>query len=86
MYDSIYKEVLIMRVKFTTTLNSKLLEKIKIKAVEEKTDVSKILEKLIILYLIDKWGNSLDLSIAPKWFNEPLEFIVKRMAFSYELG
>ena len=54
MYDSIYKEVLIMRVKFTTTLNSKLLEKIKIKAVEEKTDVSKILEKLIILYLIDK--------------------------------
>jgi len=40
-----------MRVKFTTTLNSELLEKIKIKAVKEKTDVSKILEKLIEQYL-----------------------------------
>lgn len=40
-----------MRVKFTTSLDSELVEKIKIRAITEKTDVSKILEKLIIEYL-----------------------------------
>ena len=40
-----------MRVKFTTTLDVELLEKVKIQAVKEKTDVSKILEKLITEYL-----------------------------------
>ena len=41
----------IIRVKFTTTLDVELLEKVKIQAVKEKTDVSKILEKLITEYL-----------------------------------
>lgn len=45
-----------MRVKFTTTLDVELLEKVKIQAVKEKTDVSKILEKLITEYL--KGGDS----------------------------
>jgi len=42
-----------MRVKFTTTLDSELLEKIKIRAIKEKTDVSKILETLIEKYLTE---------------------------------
>jgi hypothetical protein len=50
------KEVAIMRVKFTTSLDSELVEKIKIQAIIEKTDVSKILEKLITEYL--KGGDS----------------------------
>ena len=45
-----------MRVKFTTTLDSEILKKLKIQAVKEKTDVSKILEKLITEYL--KGGDS----------------------------
>lgn len=40
-----------MRVKFTTSLDAELVEKIKIQAVIEKTDVSKILERLIEQYL-----------------------------------
>jgi len=40
-----------MRVKFTTTLDSELLEKVKIQAIKEKTDVSKIFERLIEQYL-----------------------------------
>lgn len=39
------------RKKFTTTLDSELIQSIKIKAIEEGTDVSKLLEKLIIQYL-----------------------------------
>ena len=40
-----------MRKKFTTTLDEQLITKIKIKAIEENTDVSKLLEKLILKYL-----------------------------------
>lgn len=40
-----------MRVKFTTTLDVELLREIKLVAVKESTDVSKILEKLIKEYL-----------------------------------
>lgn len=40
-----------MRTKFTTTLDFDLLKRLKIKAIEEDTDVSKILEKLITEYL-----------------------------------
>ena len=47
-----------MRVKFTTTLDSEILKKLKIQAVEEGTDVSKILEKLMIEYLEKQRGNS----------------------------
>lgn len=40
--------------KFTTTLNSELLEKIKIQAILEKKSVSDILESLIKSYLDSK--------------------------------
>ena len=40
-----------MRKKFTTTLDEELIKKIKIQAVKENTDVSKLLEKLIENYL-----------------------------------
>ena len=40
-----------MRKKFTTTLAEELIKKIKIQAVKENTDVSKLLEKLIENYL-----------------------------------
>jgi len=40
-----------MRVKFTTTLDEDLLEKLRIVAIKEKTNVNKILEKLIKKYL-----------------------------------
>lgn len=43
-----------MRVKFTTTLDLELLKKIKIQAIKEKTDVSKVLERLIKEYLKNK--------------------------------
>ena len=46
-----------MRVKFTTTLDSEILKELKIQAVQEGTDVSKILENLTIEYLKKK-GNS----------------------------
>lgn len=39
------------RKKFTTTLDEDLISKIKIQAINEKTDVSKLLEKLIVKYL-----------------------------------
>ena len=45
---------MIVRVKFTTSLDSVLLEKIKIQAVKEKTNVNKILEKLIEQYLKER--------------------------------
>jgi hypothetical protein len=35
------------RKKFTTTLDEELIKQIKMRAVEENTDVSKIIEKLI---------------------------------------
>ena len=40
-----------MRKKFTTTLDEEIIKKIKIQAVKENTDVSKLLEKLIKNYL-----------------------------------
>lgn len=40
-----------MRKKFTTTLDEEIIKKIKIQAVKENTDVSKLLEKLIEKYL-----------------------------------
>lgn len=39
------------RKKFTTTLNEELIKAIKIKAIEENTDVSKLIEKMIEIYL-----------------------------------
>lgn len=39
------------KVKFTTTIESKLLEKIKIQAIKEHLSVSAILERLIAEYL-----------------------------------
>ena len=39
------------RKKFTTTLDAQIIEDIKIQAVKESTDVSKLLEKLITEYL-----------------------------------
>jgi len=40
-----------MRKKFTTMLEESVIERLKIQAILEKTDVSKILEKLAIEYL-----------------------------------
>lgn len=40
-----------MRTKFTTTLDSDLIKELKIRAIHEGTDVSKILERLIQAYL-----------------------------------
>ena len=43
-----------MRKKFTTTLDENIIKKIKMRAIEENTDVSKLLEKLITDYLNTK--------------------------------
>ena len=43
-----------MRTKFTTTLDDELIKKLKIQAIQENTDVSKILEVLIREYLDKK--------------------------------
>lgn len=40
-----------MRVKFTTTLDEEIVQELKIRAIKEKTDVSKIIEKLVQKYL-----------------------------------
>ena len=40
-----------MRKKFTTTLDEKIIKKIKVQAIKENTNVSKLLEKLIENYL-----------------------------------
>lgn len=40
-----------MRKKFTTTLDEKTIQEIKVQAIKENTDVSKLLEKLIKEYL-----------------------------------
>lgn len=40
-----------MRKKFTTTIDSEVLQAIKIQAVKENTDVSKLIEKLMVEYL-----------------------------------
>lgn len=40
-----------MRKKFTTTLDEQLLKELKMKAIQENTDVSKIIEKLVLDYL-----------------------------------
>jgi hypothetical protein len=47
-----------MRVKFTTTLDSEILQEFKIQAVKEGTDVSKILEKLMTEHLEKQRGSS----------------------------
>jgi len=39
------------RKKFTTNLDEKVIKKIKLRAIEENTDVSKIIEKLLNDYL-----------------------------------
>ena len=39
------------RKKFTTSLDENIIKQIKIKSVEENTDASKIIEKLLIEYL-----------------------------------
>lgn len=53
MYGIISKDggVKMAKQKFTTTIDSELLEKIKIKAIREKRSVSDILEELIKNYL-----------------------------------
>ena len=43
--------MIILRKKFTTTLDEEIIKKIKIQAVKENTDVSKLLERLIENYL-----------------------------------
>lgn len=40
-----------MRKKFTTTLDEEIIQKLKIQAIKEGTDASKILEKLVEEYL-----------------------------------
>ena len=39
-----------MRKKFTTSLDENIIKELKIKAIEENTDASKIIEKLLIEY------------------------------------
>lgn len=43
-----------MRVKFTTTLDEEVVQALKIQAIKEKTDASKIIEKLLQEYLEQK--------------------------------
>ena len=43
-----------VRKKFTTTLDDQLIQELKIQAIKEQTDVSKILEELIRGYLAGK--------------------------------
>jgi len=40
-----------MRKKFTTSLDDEVIKKIKLQAVMENTDASKIIEKLVVEYL-----------------------------------
>ena len=40
-----------MRKKFTTSLDEEVIKQLKIQAVKENTDASKIIEKLLIDYL-----------------------------------
>ena len=42
-----------MRVKFGTTLEEKLIKKLKINAIEKGVDINDILEKLIEEYLVE---------------------------------
>jgi ribosomal protein L35AE/L33A len=44
----------IVRVKFTTTLDEDVIQALKIRAIKEKTDASKIIEKLLCEYLDQK--------------------------------
>ena len=43
-----------MRKKFTTSLDEKIIKQLKLQAIMENTDASKIIEKLLNEYLIDK--------------------------------
>lgn len=45
------------RKKFTTTLDEDLIQQLKIRAAQDKTEVSKILERLVIAYLRETKGN-----------------------------
>jgi len=47
-----------MRKKFTTMFEESIIERLKIQAILEKTDVSKILEKLAIEYLEKNEGRN----------------------------
>lgn len=42
------------KIKFTTTINQQLLEKIKIQAIKEHRSVSQIIEELLLEYLKNK--------------------------------
>ncbi len=42
------------RINFTTTLDSELLERLRIKAIKEKRNINDILEELINQYLQEK--------------------------------
>lgn len=48
------------KLKFTTTMDAELLKRIKIRAIEENTSVSNILESLIEKYLSTQSSKSLD--------------------------
>ena len=58
--DIIYKKgrVIQLKVKFTTTIDSDLLERAKIQAIKEKKSVAKIIEKLLKKYLEEKGNNN----------------------------
>lgn len=43
--------MLMVRKKFTTTLNETIIQQLKIQAIKEGTDASKIIEKLVEEYL-----------------------------------
>jgi hypothetical protein len=43
-----------MRKKFTTTLDEKVIQNLKVQAIKEGTDASKIIEKLVVEYLEKK--------------------------------
>lgn len=45
------------RKKFTTTLDEDLIQQLKIRAAQDKTEVSKILERLVVAYLRQDKGN-----------------------------
>ena len=47
-----------MRKKFTTMLDEKTIEALKIQAAKEKTDASKIIERLVLEYLNKESGGN----------------------------
>jgi len=49
-----YLEVILMKRKFTTTLDSELIKLAKIKAIQENVSVAELIEKLLKEYLTNK--------------------------------